>query len=196
AVGSPLGLGGGPSVTVGVVSAFGRQVTVAAETTLFGMLQTDAPITEGSSGGALVDTAGRLIGITTAVGVSTVGVEGIGFATPVELMSRVVDELVADGAVDHAFLGIRGATTFDVAPDGARVAAGVQIESVEPGTPADEAGLARGDIIISVDGEPIETMGELVIVLRYRGAGDSLTFTVAPAIGESARSVDVVLGAL
>lgn len=196
AVGSPLGLGGGPSVTVGVVSAFGRQVTVAADTTLFGMLQTDAPITEGSSGGALVDTAGRLIGITTAVGVSNVGVEGIGFATPVELMNRVVDELVADGSVDHAFLGIVGATTFDTAADGARVAAGVQIASVEPGTPADQAGLARGDVITSVDGEPIETMDELVIVLRYQGAGDSLSFAVAPAVGESTRNIDVVLGAL
>ncbi len=196
AVGSPLGLDGGPSVTVGVLSAFGRQVTTAPEHTLFGMLQTDAPITQGSSGGALVDSEGRLIGITTAVGVSDVGIEGVGFATPVELVSRVVDELVADGSVEHAFLGIRGGTAFDTSPDGAQVAAGVQIDSVEPGTAAADAGLEAGEIITSVDGEPLITMDELVIALRHHGAGDEVTLTVVPSAGESPRTVEVVLGAL
>lgn len=196
AVGSPLGLQGGPSVTVGVVSAFGRQVTVGQGDTLFGMLQTDAPITEGSSGGALVDTSGHLIGITTAVGVSNVGVEGIGFATPVELMRRIVDELVAEGSVDHALLGIRGATAFGTSPDGAQVAAGVQIESVEAGTAAADAGLRAGDIITSADGEPIKTMDELVIALRHQSAGDTLTLTIAPSVGETTRNVEVTLGQL
>ena len=185
AVGSPLGLDGGPSVTVGVLSAFGRQVTTDPERTLFGMLQTDAPITQGSSGGALVDSEGRLIGITTAVGVSDVGVEGVGFATPVELVSRVVDELVADGSIEHAFLGIRGGTAFDTSPDGAQVAAGVQIDSVEPGTAAADAGLEAGEIITSVDGEPLITMDELVIALRHHSAGDEVTLTVVPSAGEA-----------
>ena len=196
AVGSPLGLDGGPSVTVGVLSAFGRQVTTDPERTLFGMLQTDAPITQGSSGGALVDSQGRLIGITTAVGVSDVGIEGVGFATPVELVSRVVDELVADGSVEHAFLGIRGGTAFDTSPDGAQVAAGVQIDSVEPGTAAADAGLEAGEIITSVDGEPLITMDELVIALRHHSAGDEVTLTVVPSAGETPRTVEVVLGAL
>ncbi len=178
AVGSPLGLEGGPSLTVGVVSAFGRQVQTSATDVLYGMIQTDAPITSGSSGGALVDGAGRLIGITTAVGVSDVGVEGIGFATPIEIVTRVVDELVADGDIDHAFLGISGVTAFDAAVDGARVAAGVEIGSVGDGSAAATAGLQAGDVITSIDGLSVETMDELIVALRVRFPGDDVELTV------------------
>lgn len=191
AVGSPLGLEGGPSLTVGVLSAFGRQVTVSAEDRLYGMLQTDAPITQGSSGGALVDGAGRLIGITTAVGVSDVGLEGIGFATPVELMKRVTDELVVSGAVDHAFLGILGETSFTTTTDGARIAAGVEIASVEDGTGAEAGGLQPGDLITAIDGEPVTTMDDLIIALRYMTAGDAITVTVSDDAGS--RNLPVTL---
>lgn len=178
AVGSPLGLEGGPSLTVGVVSAFGRQVQTSPQDMLYGMLQTDAPITQGSSGGALVDGEGRLIGITTAVGVSSVGVEGIGFATPVEIVGRVIDELIADGSIAHAFLGITGSTGFVTADDGARVAAGVRVESVESNSSADAAGIVQGDLITAIDGEPVATMDELIVALRVRAAGDEVVFTV------------------
>jgi putative serine protease PepD len=178
AVGSPLGLEGGPSLTVGVISAFGRQVQTGPSTILYGMIQTDAPITSGSSGGALVDGAGRLIGITTAVGVSDVGVEGIGFATPVEIVGRVVDELIADGSVEHAFLGITGTTAFEDAADGARVASGVEVGSVEPGSAAADAGVRTGDVITSIDGRPVETMDELIVALRVRHPGDEAAFTI------------------
>jgi serine protease Do len=94
AVGNPLGLEGGPSVTTGVVSALGR-VLEDSVLSLNDIIQTDAAITEGSSGGALLDGEGRLIGVTTAVGVSSVGVEGIGFAIPVETVSSVVAGLMA-----------------------------------------------------------------------------------------------------
>lgn len=178
AVGSPLGLEGGPSLTVGVVSAFGRQVQTGPTEQLFGMIQTDAPITSGSSGGALVDGAGRLIGITTAVGVSDVGVEGIGFATPVEIVSRVVTELIAEGAVDHAFLGITGTTTFESNGDGANVASGVEIGSVESTSAAALAGLDAGDVITSIDGVAVETMDELIVALRVMFPGDEVILTV------------------
>ena len=178
AVGSPLGLEGGPSLSVGVVSAFGRRVQTGPQEQLYGMLQTDAPITQGSSGGALVDRRGRLIGITTAVGVSSVGIEGIGFATPIEIVERVVDELIAEGGVTHAFLGITGTTGFVTADDGAVVAAGVEIETVEPGSAADAAGLDAGDLITAIDGNPVETMDELIVSLRVRGAGDAVTLSV------------------
>ncbi|HSF87530.1 MAG TPA: trypsin-like peptidase domain-containing protein [Acidimicrobiia bacterium] len=192
AVGSPLGLDGGPSLTVGVVSAFGRQVQVSANDTLYGMLQTDAPITQGSSGGALVDGLGRLIGITTAVGVSDVGVEGIGFATPVELMRRVTDELITAGEINHAFLGILGATSFSTTADGARVAAGVEVASVEEATGAMTGGLVSGDLITAIDGEPVTTMDDLVLALRYRTAGDGITITVSD--GDLTRDLDITLG--
>ena len=178
AVGSPLGLEGGPSLTVGVVSAFGRQVQTGPTDQLFGMIQTDAPITSGSSGGALVDGAGRLIGITTAVGVSDVGVEGIGFATPVEIVSRVVTELIADGVVDHAFLGISGTTAFEPNGDGGNVASGVEIGSVESSSAAALAGLGAGDVITAIDGVAVETMDELIVALRVMFPGDGVVLTV------------------
>lgn len=193
AVGSPLGLDGGPSLTVGVVSAFGRQVQVSADDILYGMLQTDAPITQGSSGGALVDAQGRLIGITTAVGVSDVGLEGIGFATPVELVQRVVDDLVADGSIDHAFLGIFGATSFADAADGSSIAVGVEVSSVEADTGAAEGGLLAGDLITAVNGEPVTTMDDLIVALRYQRAGDGITVTVSDDTGP--RDLSITLGA-
>jgi S1-C subfamily serine protease len=93
AVGNPLALAGGPSVSTGIVSALDRTLE-DADVSLEGVIQTDAAITEGSSGGALLDEQGRLIGITTAVGVSSVGVEGIGFAIPVETIVQVMATLV------------------------------------------------------------------------------------------------------
>jgi len=178
AVGSPLGLEGGPSLTVGVVSAFGRQVQTGAESVLFGMLQTDAPITSGSSGGALVDSAGRLIGITTAVGVSEVGIEGIGFATPVELVARVTDELIAEGTIQHAFLGITGETAFDAIGTEGKSPIGVLVQTVEAGSAAASAGLEAGDVITTVDGETIRTMDELISMLRRYSVGQETTLVI------------------
>ncbi|MEE9582774.1 MAG: trypsin-like peptidase domain-containing protein [Acidimicrobiia bacterium] len=172
AIGSPLGLAGGPSVTVGVLSAFDRRVQVAADAELFGMLQTDAPITRGSSGGALVDSEGRLIGITSAIGVSDVGAEGLGFAIPVEMMTRITQDILEFGGPRHAFLGITGSTHFELEIDGAVAPAGVAVASVIEDTAADAAGLEVGDIIESVDGQPVTTMNGLVVRLRLYRVGD------------------------
>lgn len=172
AIGSPLGLAGGPSVTVGVLSAFERRVQVAVDAELFGMLQTDAPITRGSSGGALVDSEGRLIGITSAIGVSDVGAEGLGFAIPVEMMTRITQDILEFGVAKHAFLGITGSTHFEDEADGAIAPAGVSVGSVIEGTAADAAGLEVGDIIQSVDGQSVSTMDDLVVRLRFHRVGD------------------------
>ncbi len=172
AIGSPLGLAGGPSVTVGVLSAFDRRVRVAADVELFGMLQTDAPITRGSSGGALVDSEGRLIGITSAIGVSDVGAEGLGFAIPVEMMTRITQDILEFGGPRHAFLGITGSTHFELEIDGAVAPAGVAVASVIEDTAADAAGLEVGDIIESVGGQPVTTMNGLVVKLRFYRVGD------------------------
>jgi len=173
AVGSPLGLEGGPSVTAGVVSAFDRQLGTG-EGRLFGMIQTDAPITRGSSGGALVDAEGRLIGITTAIGVSDVGAEGLGFAIPVELVAVVTDQLAEAGVASHPFIGIKGTTFFREQADGATVPAGVEVAEVIEGTAAELAGIREGDILLSVAGERLTTMEQLVVMVRYYRVGEQI----------------------
>jgi S1-C subfamily serine protease len=142
------------------------------------MLQTDAPITRGSSGGALVDAQGRLIGITTAIGVSDVGAEGLGFAIPVELVNRIVTDLLTDGVASHAFLGIEGGTFFDEEPDGATVPSGVIVSRVIPGTAAAASGIEAGDIIRSFDGDSMVTMEQLVVRLRFYRVGDVVDVVV------------------
>jgi S1-C subfamily serine protease len=178
AVGSPLGLEGGPSVTVGVVSAFDRRVQTGIDEELFGMLQTDAPITRGSSGGALVDSDGRLIGITTAIGVSDVGAEGLGFAIPIELVTKVTGELIDFGEARHAFLGVTGTTYFEEDLDGATIPTGVAVAGVIEGTAAAAAGIEAGDVIRSVDGEPVTTMEQLVVGLRFYSVEQTIDVVV------------------
>ena len=179
AVGNPLGQSGGSSLTVGVLSALSRRVDFADETTLFGMLQTDAPITNGSSGGALVDEEGRLIGITSAIGLSEAGAEGIGYAIPVDLVQRVTDEIIETGEVRHAFLGIRGRPFIEDAPDGAQIPAGAEIDEINPeGGPADRAGLEAGDVIVAIEGIEIRTMSDLVVQLRLYRVGETIDLEV------------------
>jgi putative serine protease PepD len=195
AVGSPLGLEGGPSLTVGVVSAFGRQVRTGPEDTdiLFDMLQTDAPITQGSSGGALVDGSGRLLGITSAIGISSAGAEGIGFAIPVELVMRITDEIIETGAVAHAFLGISLRNAFDQGDDGAQVPAGAIVFdfAVDPSA-ARDAGLEQGDVIIAYNGNLVRVRDDLISGLRRLRVGDTVTLDIVR--GTERLAVDVVLG--
>ena len=194
AVGNPLGLRGGASLTVGVLSAFNREVDVGPNDTLFGMLQTDAPITQGSSGGALVDERGQLIGITTAIGVSSAGAEGIGFAIPVELVQRITDEIIATGGVRHAFLGIQLQELLETQPDGARIPVGTEITGFagEPSA-AQEAGLEIGDVIVRFDGKTVRTREDLIIGIRQYRVGDEIEIeairdgermTIALTLGE------------
>ena len=179
AVGNPLGQDGGVSLTVGVISALSRTVAFGDSTALYGMLQTDAPITSGSSGGALVDENGKLIGITAAIGVSQAGAEGIGYAIPVELVQRITDEIIETGSVKHSFIGIYGTDYVVVADDGALTPGGAEIaEFVEGTSAAAEAGFAVGDAIVDVEGVEIRTMEDLVIQLRLFHVGDEVQITV------------------
>ncbi len=181
AVGSPLGLEGGPSLTVGVISAFGRQVQTgpdAASDVLRGMIQTDAPITRGSSGGALVDGEGNLIGITSAIGVSNVGAEGIGFAIPVEIVERITEEIIDSGLVRHAFLGITGSTDFEEEPDGALVPSGVRVQSVESGSAAEASGVEVGDLITAIDGKDLTSIDALISMLYEYRVGNVVGLSV------------------
>lgn len=174
AIGNPLGLRGGPSVTSGIVSAFNRTLTVTTTEELFGLIQTDAPITRGSSGGALLDGQGRLIGITTAIGVSDVGAEGLGFAVPVNIVVGVAEDLIANGEVNHAFLGIVGENAFELTDDNARLPTGARIASIEPGSAIGAAGAQAGDTIVTLDDALIANMNELVAMLRTHRAGDTV----------------------
>lgn len=176
AVGNPLGLIGGPSVTSGILSAKGRSLQVTADTILYGLLQTDAPITRGSSGGALLDEEGKLIGITTAIGVSDVGAEGLGFAVPVDLAVSVAEDLIADGRVRHAMLGIQGTTATEQI-DGAEIPLGVSVSSMLSGSAYESAGGRLGDVIVAVDGEEVSSIQELIADLRMKRAGDVVVVT-------------------
>ncbi|MFV9673606.1 MAG: S1C family serine protease, partial [Acidimicrobiia bacterium] len=169
AVGNPLGQDGGASLTTGVISALSRTVDVGDISPLYGMLQTDAPITSGSSGGALVDAEGNLIGITSAIGVGRGGAEGIGYAIPVELVQRITAEIIETGEVHHGFIGIYGTDYVETADDGALVPGGAEIAELwdkEGGSAAGRAGFEVGDIIVMVEGTEITSMEDLVIELR------------------------------
>ncbi|MDA2979371.1 MAG: trypsin-like peptidase domain-containing protein, partial [Actinomycetota bacterium] len=181
AVGNPLGQEGGSSISAGIISAFGRQIDFADESSLFGMIQTDAAINSGSSGGALVDAEGRLIGITSAIGVSTAGPEGIGYAIPIELVDRITAELIETGDVIHPFIGVTMQSFFDLAPDGAIVPSGAVIESIESGagsvSAAGDAGIEAGDVIVDIGGKSISSQSDLILAVRLYRVGDTVTFT-------------------
>ena len=178
AIGSPLGLIGGPSVTVGVVSALHRTVRTRGGQPLSDMVQTDAPIAPGSSGGALLDAGGRVIGITTAVAMTDTGAEGFGFATPIDSARSVAEQLITTGKVVTVWLGVEGgdldgATALDLNVNG-----GAIVERVKADSPAERAGLAARDVIVGVDGRPVTSMGMLAGAVRAHRPGDVLMLDI------------------
>ncbi|HUP69803.1 MAG TPA: trypsin-like peptidase domain-containing protein [Acidimicrobiales bacterium] len=175
AIGSPLGLAGGPSVSVGVVSALGREIDGGEGPPLLDMIQTDAPIAPGSSGGALVDGAGAVVGVTTAIAVSAVGADGLGFATPIDIARDVAEQIIAGGRAVHVWLGVEGEDVDATLAKEIGVTGGAMIRNVSPDSPAARAGIARRDVIVSVDGMPIRSMGALKVQLRTHRPGDEVT---------------------
>lgn len=170
AIGSPLGLDGGPSVTTGVISALDRRVDATSGEQLHGMIQTDAPVAPGSSGGALLDANGAVIGIMTAVADQPGG--RFGFATPIDLAHRVAQQLLATGHMAHGWLGVEGA---DLTAEQARamsVAGGARVQRVAASSPAARAGLTPDDVITEVDGKAIRSTSNLVVRLRAHDPGD------------------------
>lgn len=171
AIGSPLGLDGGPSVSVGVISALSRSVRGEDGKPLLDMIQTDASIAPGSSGGALLDLTGAVVGITTAIAIdSRVGGESLGFATPVEVARDVAHQLIATGHVVHAWLGIEGDDVVDSGDSGD----GALVRQVLPGSPAEKAGILAGDVITSLEGRPVRSMLMLMVNLRAHSPGDAV----------------------
>ncbi|ACQ81910.1 PDZ/DHR/GLGF domain protein [Beutenbergia cavernae DSM 12333] len=153
AVGNPLGLAG--SVTAGIVSALGRSLPTGAGRVVDEVIQTDASLNPGNSGGVLADSAGRMVGVNTAVA----GI-GVGLAVPINATTReIIDVLLERGRVRRAWLGIAGAEVTLPSEVAARVgsATGLQVAAVMPASPAAEAGLRRGDLVIEIDGQHVTT---------------------------------------
>ena len=175
AIGNALGLEGGPTVTTGVVSALGRTIQ-EGNINLDDLIQTDAAINRGNSGGPLVDLAGRIVGINTAV--DTRG-QAIGFAISANTARPVIDQLVQNGRVIRGYLGVRLITMTPALAAQLRTQAreGVLVAAVEPRTPAGEAGLQQGDVITECDGKPMKSVGHLQRVLRDRRPGERIDVT-------------------
>ncbi|PRY65873.1 S1-C subfamily serine protease [Glaciihabitans tibetensis] len=153
ALGSPYGLAG--SVTAGIVSALGRSLPTQSGRVIDEVIQSDAALNPGNSGGVLADTRGRMVGVNTAVA----GV-GLGLAVPINDSTRaIIHTLMTVGRVRRAWLGIAGVQVPLAPPLAARIGSptGLQVAGVSPGSPAGEAGLHRGDIMVELDGQPIVT---------------------------------------
>ena len=170
AIGNALALPGGPTVTVGVVSALGRSIESTPGVTLYDLIQTDTSINLGNSGGPLVDLGGNLMGINTVVlrGSSGVSVEGIGFAVDVETAQQVALQLVELGHVRWAWMGVFLA---DLSPEvaaqvGLPIREGVIIQNTLVDGPSDRAGIHPGDIVVNIDGHDIATVSDLTRLLK------------------------------
>ena len=188
AIGFALGLDGEPSVTLGIVSALDRSVG-QGDVFLDGLIQTDAAISSGNSGGPLVNAAGEVVGINTAVARDTAvfTATNVGFAISAGEALPIIESLRAQSAGEvreEAFLGVG----LEDRRDGGQ---GVIVTNVEPGTPADEIGVALGDLIVSVDGSVTDGSSALIAAIRDKQPGD--TVTVAIVRDSESLEFDVVL---
>lgn len=186
AIGNPIGLS--QTVTHGIVSATGRgQLGVA---TFENFIQTDAPINFGNSGGALVDVRGQLVGINTAVVAKNLGVEGIGFAIPVNLVRGVFDEIISKGRVIRGWIGI---VPEDLGQEQASqlglAQSGVLIANLYVGSPAQEAGLRPGDLLLEVSGNAVHSAQDALARLAQIKPGSSVKLKILR--GTTRTSVDV-----
>lgn len=183
AIGNPFGLD--QSLTSGIVSALGREIQSATSRTIQGVIQTDAAINPGNSGGPLLDSAGRLIGVNTAIYSPSGGSAGIGFAVPVDVVAKVIPEIIKYGRLIHPGLGISVADDQIARRVGVK---GVLIINVQPGSSAEAAGLRGtrrvggeivfGDVILAIDGNKVSTYDDLGNAMDRYKVGDTVTLTL------------------
>ena len=166
AIGSPFGLE--ETVTSGIVSALHRQMTSPNNFTIDDSIQTDAAINHGNSGGPLLNTQGKVIGITSQIESDSGGNDGVGFAVPSNTVRTIADKLIATGKVEHAYLGV----SLDPASSGS-----ARLESVKSGAPAARAGLQSGDKITFFGGKKITTEDALRFAVDAKKPGDVVSVT-------------------
>jgi 2-alkenal reductase len=184
AIGNPFGLS--RTLTTGVISALDRRLPTAAGREVVGVIQTDAAINPGNSGGPLMDSAGRLIGVNTAIISGSGNSAGIGFAVPVDVINQVVPQLIAKGKVPRPGIGIVVLNEEIAASLGVM---GVVIDRVMPGSSADQAGLEGidyrnrllGDVILTVDGQAVNNIAEFVRLMQRYDVGQSVSLKVRRA---------------
>jgi S1-C subfamily serine protease len=200
AIGAPLGLSN--TVTDGIISATDRAVQTGStqdDATVIDALQTDAAINPGNSGGALVNGAGEVIGINSAIATVASGVPGsqsqsgnigVGFAIPSNTAQRIAKEIIETGSATRAYLGVSARTAAD--DQNGDVGTGAEIVSVEQGSAAAEAGLQVGDVVTAVGDRPVTTSTELTAAVRSNAPGDKVELTVRR--GDQTRTAEVTLG--
>jgi S1-C subfamily serine protease len=197
AIGNPFGLD--QSLTTGVISALGRSITSENRTVIDGVIQTDTAINPGNSGGPLLDSAGRLIGVNTAIASPTGAYAGVGFAIPVDVVNEIVPQLIRHGKITRPGLGvtlvpdayleshdIEGVVVLGVLKNGPAEKAGIQP------TMRDEQQVVLGDIIVAVDGVPVRKQRDLSQILAKHKVGDTVVVEVIRR-GKHLK-VEVVLG--
>ena len=179
AIGSPLGFTN--SVTGGVVSGLGRSIPGSGSQTqsLVDLIQTDAAISPGNSGGALVDGDGQVVGLAEAYIPPSEGAVSLGFATPSHTVVDTMNQLLSKGSASHPYLGV---TTASVTPDiqqqlGLTESSGAIVQTVAAGTPAADAGLQPGDVIVEADNKPVSSSEDLIAAIRGHAPGDTMQVT-------------------
>jgi len=181
AIGSPLGFEN--SVTMGIVSGLGRTLgqSGAEGLALSNLLQTDAPISPGNSGGALVNASGQVMGINVAyLPPGQTGAVSLGFAIPAATAISVADQIIKTGTAVHGYLGVG---TMPITPELAQqynlaASSGLLVADVAPNSPAAQAGLQQGDIITKVDGQPVSISNQLGAYVRDKAPGDKVQLTI------------------
>jgi S1-C subfamily serine protease len=185
AIGNPFGLD--RTLTTGVVSALGREIESVTRRAIKDMIQTDAAVNPGNSGGPLLDSSGRLIGVNTAIYSPSGAYAGIGFAIPVDTVNQVVPQLISHGKVTRPGLGVQLAPEHVARQVGAQ---GALVLSVLPDSPAAKAGLRStrrdesnrlrlGDLIVAIDGKAVKSSNDVVGVLEQHQVGDTVRLTVS-----------------
>ncbi len=182
AIGNPLGLTS--TVTAGIVSALGRNIDIAASEEKYGIsnfIQTDAAINPGNSGGALVDIRGEVIGINAAIATRSGYNQGYGFAIPINLVRKMAEDLIAYGKVKRPWLGIQMKSEIDETDAralGMSKPAGVLVQDVISGTPAEKAGIKSGDVILAVDGKDVNAANEIQTLIAEHKPGDVVSVRI------------------